>query len=84
MGSQVGRGQWGDIHGVPQRLIAGGVDEITQHLLVVLDASTLWVAVAQEDELLLLPCPESPHTLLVHLQGWECGEVQGSQPSVGI
>lgn len=67
MGAQVGCGQWGDIHGVSQWLVAGGVDKIAQDLLVVLDASTLWVAVAQEDEFLLLPCPESPNTLLIHL-----------------
>lgn len=67
MGAQVGRGQWGDIHRVSQWLVAGGVDEIAQDLFVVLDASTLWVAVAQEDEFLLLSCPESSHTLFIHL-----------------
>lgn len=67
MGAQVGRGQWGDIHGVAQWLVTGRVDEVSQDLLVVLDAPALGVAVAQEDELLLLPCPESPDALLVHL-----------------
>lgn len=67
MGAQVGCGQWGDIHRVAQWLVTGRVDEVAQDLLVVLDASTLGVAVAQEDELLLLPCPESSDTLLVHL-----------------
>lgn len=67
VGPQVGCGQRGDIHRVPQWLVAGGVDEIAQDLFVVLDASTLWVAVTQEDEFLLLPCPESSNTFLIHL-----------------
>lgn len=85
MGAQVGRGQRGDIHGVAQGLVTGGVDEVPQDLLVVLDAAPLWVAVSEEDELLLLPGPEPTDTLLVHLQVGEWGEEGGwGSWSVGL
>lgn len=71
MGPQVGCGEWGDIHGVPQGLVTGGVDQVPKDLLVVLNAAALGVAVAEEDELLLLPRPKAADAFPVHLQ---CGE----------
>lgn len=69
MGPQVGRGERGHVHGVSERLVAGGVDEVAEDLLVVLDAAALGVAVPQEDELLLLPRPQSADALPVDLRG---------------
>lgn len=69
VGPQVGRGEGGDVHGVAQRLVAGGIDEVPEDLLVVLDASALGVAVPQEYELLLLAGPQPADTLPVDLRG---------------
>lgn len=85
---QVGRGERGDVHGVAQRLVAGGVDEVAEDLPVVLDASTLGVAVPQENELLLLPGPQPTDTLLVDLRGKACvpcpwGQRAVSEPRSG-
>ena len=61
-------GEGGHVDGISDGLVAGGVDHIPQGLLGVLNAAALWVTVAQEDQLLLLPRPQPPHTLSVHLQ----------------
>lgn len=76
MGPEVGRGQWGHVHGVPQRLVAGGIDQVSEDLLVVLDASTLRVAVPKEYELLLLSGPEATDTFFVNLR---VGKEQGGE-----
>lgn len=65
--SSVWGGEGGDVDGVSNRLITGRVDHVAQCLLGILDAATLGVSVPQEDQLLLLPSPESTHTLSVHL-----------------
>ena len=88
MGPQVGCGEWGDIHGVPQGLVTGGIDQVPKDLLVVLNAAALGVAVAEEDELLLLPSPKAADAFSVHLQrgedteesGWWGGERARPQP----
>lgn len=54
-------------HGVSQWLVAWRVDHVPQCLLWVLDASSLWITVTQEDELLLLSCPQPTHTLFIDL-----------------
>lgn len=41
---------------------------------MVLNAAALGIAVAEEDELLLLPRPKATDTLSVHLQGGEDAE----------
>ena len=70
----VGGGQRGDIDGVANGLITRGVDHVAEGLLGVLNAASLGVPVAQEDQLLLLPRPQASHTLPVHLRkavrGW--------------
>ena len=71
MGPQVGCSEWGDIHGVPQGLVTGGIDQVPEDLLVVLNAAALGVAVAEEDEFLLLPGPKAADTFSVHLQRGE-------------
>lgn len=71
MGPQVGCGEWGDIHGVPQGLVTGGIDQVPEDLLVVLNAAALGVAVAEEDEFLLLPRPKAADAFSVHLQRGE-------------
>lgn len=65
----VGGGERGHKHGISQRLVTGGVDHVSQSLLRVLDASALRVTVAEEDELLLLACPQPSHTLFIDLNG---------------
>lgn len=54
-------------HGVTQRLVAWWVDHVPQCLLWILDASSLWITVTQEDQLLLLACPQPTHTLFIDL-----------------
>ena len=73
MGPQVGCGEWGDIHGVPQGLVTGGIDQVPEDLLVVLNAAALGVAVAEEDEFLLLPRPKAADAFPVHLQRGDTG-----------
>jgi len=60
-------GAAGHLHGVPQRLVAGGVHHVPERLLGVLDASSLRVPVPQEHQLLLLAGPQPAHTLLIDL-----------------
>lgn len=71
MGPQVGCGEWGDIHGVPQGLVTGGIDQVPKDLLVVLNTAALGVAVAEEDEFLLLPRPKAADAFSVYLQRGE-------------
>lgn len=77
MGPQVGCGERGDIHGVPQGLVTGGIDQVPKDPLVVLNAAALGVAVAEEDELLLLPGPKAADAFSVHLQRGEDAEESG-------
>lgn len=49
-------------------MIAGGIDQVSEDLLVVLDAATLWITVAKEYEFLLLPGPKPTDTFFVDLQ----------------
>lgn len=68
MGAHVGGGEGGHVHGVAQRLVTRRVDHVSEGLLGVLDAAALWVAVAQEHQLLLLAGPQAPYTLLIDLE----------------
>lgn len=60
-------GERGHVDGVADGLVTRGVYHVPQGLLGVLNAATLWVTVAQENQLLLLPRPQATHTLSVHL-----------------
>lgn len=71
VGVAVGGGERRHIDGVTDGLITGGVDDVPESLLGVLDGASLWVTVPQVDELLLLPRPQPPHTLPVHLDDAE-------------
>lgn len=68
VGVAVGGGQRGYVDWISNRLVARRVDHVTQSLLGVLNAPTLWVSIPQEHQLLLLPCPESSDTFFIHLQ----------------
>ena len=67
MAPGVGRCQGGHVDWVANGLVTGGVDHIPQSLLGVLNAAALWVAITQEDQLLLLPCPQPSDTFSIHL-----------------
>lgn len=54
---------------VANRLITRRVYHVSQCLLGILDAASLWVPVPEKNELLLLSCPEPSDTFLVHLWG---------------
>jgi len=64
-------GEGRHVDGVADGLVARRVDHVPEGLLGVLNAAALRVAVAQENQLLLLPRPQPAHTLPVHLQGAE-------------
>lgn len=64
----IGCSQRWDIDWVTNWLVTGGVDHVPQSLFCILDTSSFWIAITQEDKLLLLPCPQATHTLLIHLQ----------------
>lgn len=63
----VGSGQWRYIDGISDRLVAGGIDHVPQSLLGILNASTFWISVSEEDQFLLLPCPKATDTFFIHL-----------------
>lgn len=63
----VGGGQRRYIDGIPDGLVARGIDHVSQSLLGVLNAPALWVSVSQEHQLLLLPCPKASDTFFIHL-----------------
>ena len=64
-------GEGGDIYGVADWLVTARVDQVPQCLLGVLDTSSLRISVSQEDQLLLLSCPQPPHTLPVQFDNSE-------------
>lgn len=64
----VGGGQGGHVDGISNRLVAGRIDHVPQGLFGVLDATPFGVSVSEEDQLLLLPCPEASHAFFIHLQ----------------
>lgn len=64
----VGGCQRGYVDWISNRLVARRVDHVTQSLLGVLDAPTLWISISQEHQLLLLPCPKSSDTFFIYLQ----------------
>ena len=69
----------GDVDGVADGEVHGGVDHVAEGLLVVLNGATLAVVVTEEDELVLLAGPQRSHTLAVELQecdGTENGNVK--------
>lgn len=47
-------------------LIAWRIDHVPQNLFRILDAAPLWVAISQEDKLLLLTSPQALNAFLVH------------------
>ena len=55
------------IDGVADWLIARRVDHVAQGLLGVLDTASFWIAIAQEDQLLLLPRPQASNALAIYL-----------------
>lgn len=63
----IGSGQWRYIDGISDGLVAGGIDHVPQSLLGILNASTFWVPVSEEDQFLLLPCPQASDTFFIHL-----------------
>ena len=67
----VGGGERWHIDRVAYGLVTGGVDHIAQCLLGILYAASLWVAIAQVDEFLQLPSPQSTYTLPVDLHNKE-------------
>ena len=66
----VGKGglQWGDVDGIADGKVHGGVDHVAQGLLVVLNGAPLAVMVTEEDELVLLAGPQCSHAFTVDLQ----------------
>lgn len=69
----VGRRERRDVDGVADGLVAGGIYHVTQSLLGVLDASAFGVPVSEKHQLLLLPGPQAPDALPVHLEQTQNG-----------
>lgn len=63
------RCQGGHVDWVTNGLVAWGVNHIPQRLFGILNAAAFWVAIAQENQLLLLPCPQPSDTFSVDLRG---------------
>lgn len=61
-------GERRDVDGVTDGLVTRRVDHVPQGLLGVLNAAALRVAIAQENQLLLLPRPQASDTFSVDLQ----------------
>lgn len=68
MAPGIRRGERGDIDGVTDGLVTRRVDHVPQGLFGVLNAAALRVAIAQENQLLLLPRPQASDTLSVDLE----------------
>ena len=67
MAVQVGGVEGRHVDGVADGQVHRGVYHVPEGGLVVLDGASLAVAVAKEDELLLLAGPQTTHTFTVHL-----------------
>ena len=60
--------QRGDVDGIANGKVHGGVDHVAEGLLVVLNRSSLTVVVSKEDKLLLLASPKGTDTLTIYLK----------------
>jgi len=63
----IGGGEWRNVDGIPNRLIAAGVDDIAECLLGILDAPALRVSIPQVNQLLLLASPQATDALPIQL-----------------
>lgn len=64
----IGSSQRWDIDWVSNWLVTRRVDHVPQSLFSILDTSSFWITITQEDKLLLLSCPQATYTLLIDLQ----------------